>query len=323
MAGKRATVRAAQPQPHCARGSVQYSLALDAYRNLGHLITGGYLVTRHGSVVADTCGRYLRSMDKSEAFRHLHRPGRPLLLPNVWEFGLGALLVAQGFPALGTTSLGVSAATGEPDGHPNTRAATVELAGRLSSLGAAISVDIADGFSADPDAVADLAEELADAGVTGVNIEDGRPGGSLAEVDAQCALIGAIKARVHELFVNARTDTHWLTGNPPAATVAIERAKAYADAGADGVFVPGLRDAAEIETVVQAVGVPLNLLFLPGGHTFARLAELGVARVSLGSLPYRMALAAAVETVGAVKEGRPLPIVPPGYGEIVALLPQH
>jgi 2-methylisocitrate lyase-like PEP mutase family enzyme len=87
--------------------------------------------------------------------------------------------------------------------------------------------------------------------------------------------------------------------------------------------VPGLRDAAEIETVVRAVSVPLNLLFLPGGHTFARLAELGVARVSLGSLPYRMALAAAVETVGAVKEGRPLPIVPPGYGEIVALLPQY
>jgi 2-methylisocitrate lyase-like PEP mutase family enzyme len=86
--------------------------------------------------------------------------------------------------------------------------------------------------------------------------------------------------------------------------------------------VPGLRDAAEIETVVRAVSVPLNLLFLPGGHTFARLAELGVARVSLGSLP-SMALAAAVETVGAVKEGRPLPIVPPGYGEIVALLPQY
>jgi 2-methylisocitrate lyase-like PEP mutase family enzyme len=87
--------------------------------------------------------------------------------------------------------------------------------------------------------------------------------------------------------------------------------------------VPGLIDAAEIDAVVQAIGVPLNLLFLPAGHPFARLAELGVARVSLGSLPYRMALATAVETVGAVKEGRPLPIVPPGYGEIVALLPQH
>jgi 2-methylisocitrate lyase-like PEP mutase family enzyme len=263
-------------------------------------------------------------MDKSKTFRELHQPGRPLLLPNVWEFGLAALLVAQGFPALGTTSLGISAATGEPDGHPNTRAATVDLAGRLSRLDTAVSVDIADGFSAEPDAVADLAAELAGAGVAGVNIEDGRPGGSLAEVDAQCALIGAIKARVPDLFVNARTDTHWLTRNPPAATVAIERAKAYAGAGADGVFVPGLIDAAGIEAVVQAIGVPLNLLFLPAGHPFARLAELGVARVSLGSLPYRTALAAAVETARAVREGRPLPsIAPPGYGEIVALLPQH
>lgn len=255
------------------------------------------------------------------AFRDLHQPGRPLLLPNVWEFGVGALLAAQGFPALGTTSLGVSAAVGEPDGHPRTRAATIGLARRLSTLDALVTVDIADGFSADPAEVADLAGELADAGVVGVNLEDGRAHGQLAGVDVQCALIQAMKARVPGVFVNARTDTHWLTGNPPPIGVAIERAKAYADAGADGVFVPGLADAADIEAVVRSAGVPLNVLFLPGGHTVAELAELGVARISLGSLPYRMALAAAVETVAAVANGRSLPLVPPGYGDVVALLP--
>lgn len=260
-------------------------------------------------------------MNKCLAFRELHRPGRPLLLPNVWEFELGAYLAAQGFPALATTSLGVSAANGEPDGHPRTREATVELARRLSTLDTAVSVDIADGFSDDPGAVADLTEELAACGAVGVNLEDGRPGGSLADVGEQCALIEAMKGRVPGLFVNARTDTHWLTANPPPARVAIERAKRYADAGADGIFMPGLADPGDIEAVVAAVGLPLNVLFLPGGHTIARLAELGVARVSLGSLQYRMALAAAVETVYAVQEGRPLPLVPPGYGEIVALLP--
>lgn len=259
-------------------------------------------------------------MDKIAGFRELHQPGKPLLLPNVWEFGAGALLAAQGFPALGTTSLGVSAAAGEPDGHPRTRGITVELAGRLCRLKTAVSVDIADGFSAELEAVADLAEELAGLGVVGVNLEDGRPGGALADVGRQCVLIEAMKTRVPSLFVNARTDTHWLTENPPPARVPIARARAYADAGADGVFVPGLGEPADVEAVVAAVGVPLNVLFRPG-DTIARLADLGVARVSLGSLPYRMAMAAAVETIDAIRGERPLRLAPPTYEEVVALLP--
>lgn len=253
------------------------------------------------------------------AFRDLHQPGRPLLLPNVWEFGVGALLAAQGFSALGTTSLGVSAAAGELDGHPRTLDTTIALASRLSTVDAFVTVDIADGFNADPGAVADLASVLAEAGAAGVNIEDGRADGSLAGVDAQCTLIAAMKARVPDLFVNARTDTNWLRTGPVSA--AISRVKAYAGVGADGVFVPGLADAGDIEAVVRAVEVPVNVLFSPGGHPVAQLAELGVARISLGSLPYRMALAAAVETVSAVRDGRPLSLTPPTYSEVTALLP--
>lgn len=260
-------------------------------------------------------------MDRQAEFRALHTPGSPLLLPNVWEFGIGAFLAAQGFPALGTTSLGTSAALGEPDGHPRTRGATVDLARRLSVLDAAVTVDIADGFTADPAGVADLVEELAAAGAVGVNLEDGRAGGSLADADTQCELIAAVKARVPRLFVNARTDTHWLVERPPPVGVAIERAKAYAGAGADGVFVPGLADPGAVEAVVAAVDVPLNVLFAPGGRTLAQLAELGVSRVSLGSLPYRAALAAAAATVNAVKDGLALPVDPPGYAEVVKLLP--
>jgi 2-methylisocitrate lyase-like PEP mutase family enzyme len=254
-----------------------------------------------------------------DEFRALHVPGTPLLLPNAWEFGVGAFLAAQGFRALGTTSLGVSAAAGEPDGAPSTREATVALAGRLARLDVLVSVDIADGFGADPAAVADLAAELADAGVVGVNLEDGRADGSLAAVDVQCALVTAVKERVPRLFVNARTDTHW-AGDRSAAE-AETRARAYAAAGADGVFVPGLAAPADVERIV-AVGLPLNLLFLPGKGTLAGLAELGVARVSLGSLPYRMALAAAAETALAVREGRDLPLSPPGYADVTALLPK-
>src|SRR5207248_3075785 len=123
--------------------------------------------------------------------------------------------------------------------------------------------------------------------------EDGRADGSLAPVEVQATLVKAVKDRVPSLFLNARTDTHW-AGDRSVET-AEARAKAYAAAGADGVFVPGLADPADVERIVAA-GLPVNLLFLPGKVTFAGLAELGVARVSLGSLPYRMALAAAAGT---------------------------
>ncbi|SFW76166.1 isocitrate lyase/PEP mutase family protein [Amycolatopsis australiensis] len=253
-----------------------------------------------------------------DEFRALHVPGNPLLLPNAWEFGVGAFLAAQGFRALGTTSLGVSAAAGEPDGAPSTRDATVALARRLARLDALVSVDIADGFSADPAEVADLAAELADAGAAGVNLEDGRAGGSLAPAEVHATLVEAVKARVPDLFVNARTDTHWLGDRSIAE--AERRVRAYAAAGADGVFVPGLAAPADVERVVAA-GIPVNLLFLPGKVTVAGLAELGVARVSLGSLPYRVALAAAAETALAVRDGREPPLRPPSYADVVALLP--
>ncbi|MFJ7215449.1 isocitrate lyase/phosphoenolpyruvate mutase family protein [Amycolatopsis sp. NPDC098790] len=247
-----------------------------------------------------------------DEFRALHIPGSPLLLPNAWEFGVGAFLAAQGFRALGTTSLGVSAATGEPDGAPSTRDTTVALTRRLTRLDVLVSVDIADGFSADPAAVADLAAELRETGAVGVNVEDG-----LAPVGHQVSLIKAVKDRVPDLFLNARTDTHW--SGDHSVEEAARRANAYADAGADGLFVPGLADPADVERIV-GIGLPVNLLFLPGKVTFAGLAELGVARVSLGSLPYRAAIAAAAQTALAVRDGRDLPLSPPSYADVVALL---
>ncbi|MGW7538788.1 isocitrate lyase/PEP mutase family protein [Amycolatopsis sp. NPDC054798] len=252
------------------------------------------------------------------SFAALHVPGRPLLLPNVWEFGFAAALAEAGHPAVGTTSLGVSAAAGLADGAPESRAATVALAKSLAPLDILVSVDLADGFSADPAEVADLVAELADAGVAGVNLEDGRAD-TLAPIVVQAALLAKVRERVPGVFLNARTDTHWL-GTGPVAD-AITRARAYADAGADCVFVPGLHDPADVTELVEAVEVPVNLLHLPGKATFSELASLGVARVSLGSTPYRVALSAALATVDAAREGTELPLKPPSYGEITALLP--
>ncbi len=249
------------------------------------------------------------------AFAALHVPGSPLLLPNVWEFGAAAFLAAQGFPALGTTSLGVSAAEGEPDGAPSSKDATVRLARRLTALDTLISVDVAEGFSDDPAEVGAFAAELAEAGVAGINLED-----ALGDPVLHAAKITAAKDNAPGLFVNARTDTYWLGEPDIEATLA--RCESYVDAGADGVFVPGAAAPADVERLVKATGKPLNLLFLPGKVTVAGLAGLGVARISLGSLPYRMALAATLRTVEAVRDGGELPLTPPSYDEVVGLLPE-
>jgi 2-methylisocitrate lyase-like PEP mutase family enzyme len=254
-----------------------------------------------------------------DEFRALHRRGEPLLLPNAWDFASAAALVDAGFHAIGTTSLGVAAAAGLPDASGLTRAETYALARRLGRLPCLLTVDIESGFSEHPEDVARLAYDLAATGAVGVNIEDGRPDGELAPVGRQVELIRAIKRRVPHLFVNARTDTHWLHPLDPDLADTIERLRIYRDAGADGVFVPGLFDPDDVRAVVSGVDAPLNVLFLPGRHTVASLAGLGVARVSTGSLLFRAALRATVSTAVAVARGADVPTELPTYGEVMAL----
>jgi 2-methylisocitrate lyase-like PEP mutase family enzyme len=257
----------------------------------------------------------------AESFRALHRAGQPLLLPNAWDYASAAALVDAGFAAVGTTSLGVAAAHGLPDGHGVTRAETLALARRLARLPCHLTVDIEAGFSDDPTDVVRLARDLAAAGAVGVNIEDGRADGTLAPAGAQCELIGEVKAQVPDLFLNARTDTHWLTGaHPSPLDEAVARARAYRSAGADGIFVPGLADDAGIRTVVSAVDAPVNVLYLPGRHTVRQLADLGVCRISCGSLLFRAAIHAAVAAARTIERGESLQGNPPGYAEIVDLI---
>ncbi|MEV5772508.1 isocitrate lyase/phosphoenolpyruvate mutase family protein [Streptomyces antimycoticus] len=238
--------------------------------------------------------------DRHTAFRRLHHGERPLLLPNAWDHASAAALVRRGFPAIGTTSLGVAAAAGLPDATGAARDETLALARGITRLPALVSVDIEGGFSERPEEVAALAAELDRAGVVGVNIEDGRPDGTLAPLARQCAVLAAVKERVPRLFVNARTDTHWLAAiggdTPPSLSAAAERIEAYVRAGADGVFVPALTDEHDIGALTDDLGeTPLNILFTPGRHTYERLAELGVRRISCGSLLFRAALDRAVE----------------------------
>jgi 2-methylisocitrate lyase-like PEP mutase family enzyme len=230
-------------------------------------------------------------------FHRLHHADTPLLLPNAWDFASAAALVEAGFDAIGTTSLGVAAANGLPDATGATRRETLNLARALAGLPVPVSVDAEVGFG-DP---AGLAEELAEIGIAGVNLEDGR-GNRLADAGAQALVISSFKQAAPHLFVNARIDTHWLNVDHGST---ISRALQYLDAGADGIFVPGLTDASEIVAVAAAVPAPLNVLAHPQ-LSARRLAELGVRRISTGSLLFRNALRATVDAACAVRDGQPV-----------------
>ncbi|MEU5880663.1 isocitrate lyase/phosphoenolpyruvate mutase family protein [Spirillospora sp. NPDC047279] len=250
-------------------------------------------------------------------FHALHHAGEPLLLPNAWDFTSGALLADAGFPAVGTTSLGIAAAAGKPDARGDTLAETTGLARALARLPVPVSVDIEGGFSDLPGEVAALVADLAAAGIAGVNIEDGRPDGSLRPAGEHAAVIEAVKAAAPEVFLNARTDTFW--NGQGGVRETIGRADAYAAAGADGIFVPGAAGDEDVRALVEAIPLPLNVLHLPGRTEFARLADLGVRRVSCGSLLYRTALRAAVTTALGIAGGeaeRPVP----AYTDIQRLL---
>jgi 2-methylisocitrate lyase-like PEP mutase family enzyme len=253
-------------------------------------------------------------VSRARAFRELHAAGRPLVLPTAWDSASAAAYARAGFPAIGTTSLGLAAAAGVPDAARATWEGTVALARRLAAGPVPVSVDLEDGFSDEPAAVAELAAELAAAGVAGVNLEDGRGPGRLAPVGHLAAVVAAVKDRVPDLFVNARTDAYWLGAEDRAG--AVDRIRAYARAGADGVFVPGAPEA-DVPVLAGAVGVPLNVLAVPGGPDLPRLAQLGARRVSCGSLPFRIALGAAVDAVVAIAAGHPVPGADaPTYAEV-------
>ncbi|WP_405676539.1 isocitrate lyase/phosphoenolpyruvate mutase family protein [Streptomyces sp. NBC_01511] len=236
------------------------------------------------------------------SFRELHHRTAPLVLPNAWDIPSALAFADAGFEAVGTTSFGVASGLGRPDGGRSTRDANLALAGALAPLPVHISVDIEDGYADEPDEVA--AYVCALVGIAGVNIEDSTAE-TLIDPAAHAAKVRAVKRRCPEVFVNARVDTYWL-GQDATVAATLERAARYVDAGADGVFVPGATEPAVLRELAAAVPVPLNVLAVPALSP-TELGELGVRRVSTGSLPYRAALHAAVRAADAVRGGGTVP----------------
>ncbi|MFF9474075.1 isocitrate lyase/phosphoenolpyruvate mutase family protein [Streptomyces roseolus] len=220
----------------------------------------------------------------SALFRSLHTPARPLALANAWDAASARIVEAAGAPAIATTSAGVAWSLGAPDGDRVSRDLALEAIGRIAAaVTVPVSADIEGGHGRSPEEVADTAARVLEAGAEGVDIEDGaRPPGVLA---ARLEAVRAAASRAGaDLFVNARVDTYLLGLGDPETRLrdTLARARAYADAGADGVFVPGVTDPGLIRSLADALTVPLNVMAGPGAPSVPELGALGVARVSLG-----------------------------------------
>lgn len=222
------------------------------------------------------------------AFRALHVPGDPVVLPNVWDAASAGAAERAGFPALATTSGGVAKALGFRDGE---QTPVDEMAAAVARIAGAVSVPVtADMESGYGLSAFDLVATLTRAGAVGINFEDSdHSTGSIRDLLAQADRVAALRRACDEvgadLVINARVDV-FLHGDGSEADRlpdAIARAQAYRDAGADCVFPIFLGGEAEIDELVSAVDAPVNVFFRSGCPSLPRLAELGVARVSFGS----------------------------------------
>jgi 2-methylisocitrate lyase-like PEP mutase family enzyme len=237
---------------------------------------------------------------KFQTFAALHVPGDPVVLYNIWDVGSAQAVVRAGAKALATGSHPVADANGWPDGEQVPLDFALANGKRIvDSVEVPVTVDFESAYSVDPSKVAANVVRLAATGAVGCNFEDQVIGGEgLHPLKEQVKRIEAIRLAVGEaFFINARTDLYLKTQNYDSALVdqAIERGRAFADAGASGFFVPRLSDPRQIERIVREVPLPLNVIAFPGAPEKAVWASAGVARISHGPFPHRALMAALEE----------------------------
>jgi 2-methylisocitrate lyase-like PEP mutase family enzyme len=241
---------------------------------------------------------------KFEDFAALHVPGDPVALYNIWDVGSALAVVAGGAAALATGSHPVADANGWPDGEKVPIDFALANAKRIvETVDLPLTVDFESAYSVDPEEGGANVARLAATGAVGCNFEDQVIGGDgVHPLDLQVKRIAAIRRAVGDaFFINARTDLFLKTQTYDHALVdqVIERGKAFADAGASGFFVPRLADPTQIERVVGAVPLPLNVIAFPGAPDKTVWAEAGVARISHGPFPHRALMAKLTEMARA------------------------
>ncbi|MEO9468508.1 isocitrate lyase/phosphoenolpyruvate mutase family protein [Parasphingorhabdus sp.] len=237
--------------------------------------------------------------DMVARFAKLHQPGRPLILYNIWDAGSAKIVAGAGARAVATGSLSVAGAQGYEDGEALPFDVAVTNAKHITSVvDIPVSIDLETGYGEQSDDVEANARSMKDIGVAGLNIEDqDLNSGGLRDIDEQATRLAA--AASTGIFVNARTDLFIQTPLPEhdqaLVRLALERGKAFADAGARSLFVPFVRDEQLIATLCEKSELPVNIMMMPDSPEILRLAELGVARISYGPGPWRAAMASFEE----------------------------
>ena len=242
---------------------------------------------------------------KAELFRDLHIKGKPLVLFNIWDAGSAKVIEDAGAKAIATGSWSVAAANGFADGQVIPLDLAIENIKRIvDSVELPVSIDFEGGYTANNSELRANIKRVIDAGAVGINFEDQIIGGDgLYSIAKQSSRISAIREASDEagipIFINARTDV-FLKTYPAEHTEeqldeAIRRAVAYAEAGASGLFAPGLRAPSLIEKLCDVSAIPVNIMVLPDTPPTRELANLGAARISYGPGPYRMMMKALKE----------------------------
>jgi 2-methylisocitrate lyase-like PEP mutase family enzyme len=220
-------------------------------------------------------------------FAELHARDGLFVMPNPWDAGSARLLATLGFEALATTSAGFAWSLGKLDGEVSRDELVAHVAALAVATGLPLNVDSERCFPDDAGGVAETVRLLGDAGAAGCSIEDWNPvAGRIEDVSLAAERVAEAAAAAHAfeppLVLTGRAENHLHAVDDLDDTIA--RLVAYRDAGADCVYAPALTTAEQISAVVEAVGVPVNVLALPAGPPIPELAELGVRRVSTGSL---------------------------------------
>jgi len=243
-------------------------------------------------------------IDRSKAaqFRALHIPGKPVVLFNVWDAGSAKAVAMGGAEAIATSSWSVANANGFADGERIARTLIIDnLRLIVASTDLPVTVDLESGYGETLEAIGETISLAIEAGAVGCNLEDSFPAdGRLRDPTDQCERIRSARKAADSggigFFINARTDVFFQRTpeqqGDGVADAAIERGKRYAEAGADGLFVPGLADISLITQLARASRIPLNIMVSDDTPPLRVLAKCGVARVSYGPRPYLLAMKA-------------------------------
>ena len=236
----------------------------------------------------------IEQIQKANLLKNLHVKGDPLILYNIWDAGSARALQEIGAKAITTSSWSVAAAHGYDDGEKLPfDLALGNIKRIIQNINIPVTIDLEGGYSKTLTQLCDKVKKIIEIGVVGINIEDQIIGSDdLYPLEEQSKRIKAIRQVATQtsipIFINARTDIFLKKNHHDESNIenAIQRCFAYAESGANGFFVPGLKETKYIERLCEFSSLPVNIMMLPDMLSPKQLAELGVARISYGPSPY-------------------------------------